>query len=416
VRSGAYLDLLRTNSDFRRLWTAQLISLGGDWFNSVALLGLVIDLTGSGLAASLVLAASLLPQFLFAPIAGPLADRLDRRKVMIVCDLARAALALGMLAVRSQDAVWIGILCLAGISTFGAFFQPASGAALPNLVGASQLAPANALMGATWGVMLAIGAAVGGVVATVFGRDVAFILNAASFAWSALLIVRVRGRFKEDEDAPRRVHPIKDIREGLLYARSDRKVLALIATKGGFGLGVGVIALLPIFAKDVFDAGDTGIGFLFAARGIGALLGPFGARALVGDSDRRLFIAIGASMALYGVAYFVFPFMPGILPAAAIAIVAHLGGGAQWLLSSFGLQKMTQDHMRGRILALDLGLVSLTMSLSVLGAGKLADLFDPRLVMIGFASVEIVYAIVWLSATRSLWAAPKAAAGMSAEG
>ena len=416
MRSGAYLDLLRTNSDFRRLWTAQLISLGGDWFNSVALLGLVIDLTGSGLAASLVLAASLLPQFLFAPIAGPLADRLDRRKVMIVCDLARAALALGMLAVRSQDAVWIGILCLAGISTFGAFFQPASGAALPNLVGASQLAPANALMGATWGVMLAIGAAVGGVVATVFGRDVAFILNAASFAWSALLIVRVRGRFKEDEDAPRRVHPIKDIREGLSYARSDRKVLALIATKGGFGLGVGVIALLPIFAKDVFDAGDTGIGFLFAARGIGALLGPFGARALVGDSDRRLFIAIGASMALYGVAYFVFPFMPGILPAAAIAIVAHLGGGAQWLLSSFGLQKMTQDHMRGRILALDLGLVSLTMSLSVLGAGKLADLFDPRLVMIGFASVEIVYAIVWLSATRSLWAAPKAAAGMSAEG
>lgn len=404
MRSGAYLDLLKTNTDFRRLWIAQLISLGGDWFNTVALLGLVIDLTGSSLASSLVLAASLLPQFLFAPIAGPLADRLDRRKVMIVCDCARVLLALGMLAVRSEDMVWIGIVCLAGISTFGAFFQPASGAALPNLVGPSHLAPANALMGATWGVMLAVGAALGGIVATVFGRDFAFVLNAASFAWSALLIMKVKGRFSEHEDDPRRVRPIKDIHEGITYARSDRRVLALIATKGGFGLGVGVIALLPIFAKDVFGAEDTGIGFLFAARGIGALLGPFGARALVGNNDRRLFIAIGSSMALYGVSYFIFPFMPGIGLAALIATVAHLGGGAQWLLSSFGLQKMTPDHMRGRILALDLGLVSLTMSLSVLSAGRLADLFDPRPVMVGFATIEIIYAIVWLTATRKLWA------------
>src|ERR1044072_7735123 len=112
ARNSALLTLLRTNRSFRRLWIAQIVSLGGDWFNTVALLGLVLDLTGSALASGMVLAASILPGFLIAPLAGPMADRFNRRLLMIGSDAVRVFLALGMLLVHSRATVWIGIACL----------------------------------------------------------------------------------------------------------------------------------------------------------------------------------------------------------------------------------------------------------------------------------------------------------------
>jgi MFS family permease len=391
------------NANFRRLWLAHLISLGGDWFNQVALLGLVLELTDSALNSGLILAAGILPQFLFATVSGPMADRFNRKSLMIASDVARVLLAVGMLLVRSPETVWIGILCMAGISTFSAFFQPASGASLPNLVKPEDLAIANTLMSASWGTMLAVGAALGGLVASSLGRETAFLLNAASFALSALLILRMNARFSIAQHDSTGPHPLRDIREGLVYARSDRRLVALLATKGGFGLGVGVIALLPVLATDVFRATDAGIGILFAARGLGALLGPFGAAAYVGRSERRLFLALGSAMALYGGVYLLVAGMPNLWWAAVFAVIAHLGGGAQWVLSSYGLQRLTPDYIRGRILALDLGLVALTISVSSLVAGRLSDMLDPRAVMTGLAAVELIYAVIWLAATRGLW-------------
>lgn len=401
---GDIRRLLTTNADFRKLWSAQLISLGGDWFTTVALLGLVLDLTGSALNAGMILAASILPQFLLAPLAGSFADRFDRRRLMVATDLVRILLALGMLLVRSPGTVWIGLLCLAGMSSLSAFFQPASGASLPNLVAPEDLAAANTLTSASWGTMLAVGAALGGVVAGTLGREAAFLIDAASFLVSALLILRIRADFSQPR-APGQI-PARtghSIREGFAYARSNSLVLALLASKGGFGLGVGVVALLPIFATDVFAAGDQGIGILFAARGVGALLGPFLAIRYVRDSDRRLLIALAASIGTYGLCYLVLAAAPNLAVAAAIAVVAHLGGGAQWVLSSYGLQRMVPDHVRGRILALDLGLVSLTIALSSLAAGRLADLGQPRTIMAGLAGFEVAYALGFAIFTRRLW-------------
>jgi len=403
VSSTTYFSFLRENRDFRRLWLAHLISLGGDWFNSVALLGLVLALTGSAFYASAVLAANMLPHFLVSPVAGVVVDRFDRRKLMIASDVLRAVLALGMLLVRSPSTVWIGIACLAGIATLAAFFTPSSQAAIPNLVSPKELGRANVLMGSAWGAMLAIGAALGGLVATVFGRDTAFIVNSASFLVSALLIVSVRGRFSEDRPKTTSFHPIRDIVEGLSYAKSHGEVMALLATKGGFGLGAGVIALVAIFGEQVYRAGDLGIGILFGARGLGALAGPIMARAFVKDDKRKLFIAIGAAMALYGVAYAIFQSMPLLWLAAIFATVAHLGGGAQWMMSTYGLQAITPDHVRGRIFAFDFGLVTLTMSASLLIAGRLAELFDVRDVMLGLALIEIAYAGIWMLGSKRFW-------------
>ena len=406
IHRGAYLGLLRDNQSFRRLWTAQLISLGGDWFNVVALTGLLLHLTGSSAYGGAVLAASFVPQFLMSPLTGVIADRLDRRRLMIGANLAGAVLALSMLAIRSPAMAWLGLAAMAGIAVSGAFFDPASRAGLPNVVRPDQLAPANVLMASTWGIMVAVGSAAGGLVSGLAGRDTAFVVNSCSFLVSALLILRVGANLGplQERHLPRpALHPVSDFREAVAFSRSDPRVTALLGQKIGFGLGTGMIGLLPVFATVVFRASDAGIGILYAARGLGTLLGPYGARAFIGSSERRLFLAIGGAMALFGAAYLAFPAAPGIWVAAGIVVVAHLGGGTQTTMTSYGLQQLTPDRLRGRILAFELGLITLTMSVSLLVAGQAAQRYGPRPVIEVLAGLTLAYSLLWLGITRRLW-------------
>ena len=187
----ASVTLLRRNRNFRRLYLASVISLGGDWFLLIALFGLMLDLTGQAIAVAFTIAAQDLTYFAASPFAGVLADRLDRRRLMIACDLARAVLVLGFLLVRTEDLAWLVYVLLAGTAVFAAAFEPASMAAMPNLVDERDLSVANALSGSLWGTMLAVGGALGGVVAGVFGSDAAIVVDSASFVLSALLILGI---------------------------------------------------------------------------------------------------------------------------------------------------------------------------------------------------------------------------------
>ncbi len=194
----ASLSLLRRNHDFRNLYVAQLISFGGDWFLTVALFGLVLDLTASPVFVALTLAAQEIPFFFISPVGGALADRLNRKRLMILADVVRTVLCVGLLLVRQRSDLWLAFLLLAVISSFSAVFDPASSAAVPNLVEDEDLGSANALMGSSWGTMLAVGAALGGIVAATLGRDTAFVIDSASFAASAALLSRVRRPFAQD--------------------------------------------------------------------------------------------------------------------------------------------------------------------------------------------------------------------------
>lgn len=393
------LSLLSRNADFRKLYTAQLISFGGDWFLTVALFGLILDLTGSPFMASLVPVAQVTPFFLMSPIAGTLADRLDRQRLMVTADLVRAGLAVGFLAVNGPEDVWLAFVLQAALAALGALFDPASSAAVPNLVDPEDLPAANALVGSAWGTMLAVGAAIGGLVAAALGRDAAFLGDAASFALSAALLYRIRRPFSE-ERGPEHPGIAPATVETVRYARRDHRVLALLAVKGGFGFAGGVIVLLPVFAHDVFHRGDVGIGILMAARGLGALIGPFLGKWIAGHDDRRLFHAIGLALVSFGVFYTAFPFMPALLAAAPFAAGAHLGGGAQWTLSTYGLQRVVPDRIRGRIFAFDFALVTLSITASNLAAGWAAGRFGPRITMVVLAGVAMGYAVVWWTSTR----------------
>jgi MFS family permease len=194
----------------------------------------------------------------------------------------------------------------------------------------------------------------------------------------------------------------KDTVETVRYARKDHRVLALLAVKFGWGIAGGVLVLLPLLALGDFDAGEIGLGLLMAARGVGALIGPFIGRALAGPQDRRLFGAIGGALATFGVGYALLGLAPGLLLAMGTVLVAHVGGGAQWTLSSYGLQRVVPDRIRGRIFAVDGMLVTLTFGLSSILTGLLADAFGARPTAFALGAVALVWALTWTLLTTDV--------------
>jgi MFS family permease len=396
------VSLLRRNRDFRNLYVAQLISFGGDWFLLVALYGLVLGLTHSAFLASLIIVAELVPFFLVSPIAGHLVDRLNRKTLMVTADVVRSVLCLGFLLVHGRALIWLVYVLQAAIAVFNATFEPASSAAVPNVVDEEDLPLANTLVGSAWGTMLAVGGALGGVIAGTLGRNAAFIGDAISFAVSAMLLLRVHRAFNEAREEHHKPGLVEAVAETVQYSRQDHRVLALLSVKGGFGLAGGVLILLPVFATDVFHQKELGIGILYGGRGVGALIGPFIGRRVAGTTQRGLFIALAIALATFGVFYAVFPLMPSLWLAALCSMGAHLGGGAQWTLSTYGLQVLVPDRIRGRVFSFDFALVTLTIALSNLAAGLAADAFGPKITMAGLAAVGLVYAAAWWWATHRL--------------
>lgn len=398
-----YWDLVRDNADFRRLYLARLISFAGDWFLVIPLLGLVYEASGSPLAAAAVLAAQALPALVLAPVTGVVADRFDRKKILVLTDVVRAALVLGLLAADAVGGIWFPLLIIALEGVGAAFFYPASGAALPNVVDADELAPANVLMSSAWGAMLALGAGFGGLFAALVSREAAFVVNAASFLVSAVLVVRIGRRLQEPARSAA-VRFVDSVRDALRYAVGNSRVTALLTSKAGHALtSGGAVGLFAVFSFTVFDAGDLGTGLLFGARGLGNLIGPFLAFGLVGSSNRRIYGSIGYAMALWGVAYLVVGVSPGLVLAALAILVAHMGGGTQFTFSNYGLQELTPDHLRGRVFALDFGLDTVAIAVSALVVGALAEVVPVRILLFGLGGIAIVFGLGWARVTRPLW-------------
>src|ERR1700752_5481126 len=183
-----YVDLLRRNRSFRQLWLGQVVSQMGDWFDTLALYTLILQLTGSGRGVGLLLVARFVPSFFFGPISGVIADRFSRQRIMIISDLLRAVVVLGFLFVRRADQLWIIYVLTVfqlGLSTF---FEPAKTAPFPSIVEPRELVTANAISSVTWSAMLTLGAAIGGPITSWFGTEAAFVVESLPYIPSARLI------------------------------------------------------------------------------------------------------------------------------------------------------------------------------------------------------------------------------------
>jgi MFS family permease len=389
-------QLLARNRDFRRLFLASVVSLAGDWFSYIAVAGLVTELTGRPGAAAFVYAATVLPVFLASPVAGMLADRFDRKRIIVIADLIRVPLALLLCVAAWEGSALLAYTAVIALAAGAAFSDPIASAATPNLVAPEELASAQSLMGAVWGSMLMVGAGIGGLVSDVFGRQTAFTIDAASFLISALLVAGIRRPMQEDRPATRDRGSVGD---AIRYVRGNALVLRLVLAKGGVSSANGIVGLLPAFGKGRFGATDIATGLLFAARGLGALLGPLIARFVVGATPgRRAIIAVcGASTLTYCLIYTVFPLTEVFAIALVLVVLAHLGGGAQWSLSTYGLQRETPDQYRGRVLSLDYGLATLVIGASSIGAGLLADRFGEITATWWLTVIGGMYGVVWLA-------------------
>src|SRR4051812_21779411 len=173
-----YWRLTRENRNFRRLWSAQIISEIGDWFYTLAIYSLLLEYTGKASSVALALILQVLPQTFIGPIAGVVNDRISRRKVMITADLCRMVIVGCMLLVRSARMVWLVYPLLFLETVMWSFFEPARSSVIPNVVDPDDIVVANTLSSTTWSFNLAIGSTVGGVVAALLGRNAVFALNA----------------------------------------------------------------------------------------------------------------------------------------------------------------------------------------------------------------------------------------------
>ncbi|MGA1332435.1 MAG: MFS transporter [Ilumatobacteraceae bacterium] len=396
-------NVLRDNRDLRLLFVAQNLSYLGDWFTFVALAGLVQDVTDSAFLVSLLLVAFSLPSFLASPLGGPVADRYDRRQVLIVVSMLQAISACGLLFIGTTH-IWLAFVSQGLIAAFAAFVRPAVEAAVPNLArDPDELRRANALFGSSWGVMLAVGAGLGGIFSEAFGRQAAFVADIATFVVAAGLIAMVKRPMQEDRGTQRApVRPVADMREAIELARRDSTILALLASKMTFAVGAGVVSQLAVYAADAFSSGDAGRGLLLGARGVGSGLGPIiGARFAKGDL-RRVLLVCGVAGLVFSAGYLAAAAAPVLIIASACVMFAHLGGGAQWTLSTYGLQVRAPDDMRGRVLAGDFALITLSLAVSSVAAGIVSEQVGARATVAIFGAIAAASSTIYLLLTRNV--------------
>ena len=420
VNMAAYLRLLRGNANFRRLWGAQIISELGDWFYILSIYSLLLQYTGKAQSVALALIVQVLPQTLISPIAGIINDRFSRKKVMIASDLLRCVVVLAMLLVRSSSMVWLAYLLLFTETLMWGFFEPARTAVIPNIVGPEDIVVANTLSSTTWSLNLVLGAAVGGVVAALVGRQSVFVINAASFLLSALLISRMKfieGHVEVGEKM--RLHHFGDlssIREGIAYIRSDVRRVALILLKAGhLCIGPSWVIFTVMGRQDypVQRAGLSleqgamlGMSILMGARGLGALLGPLLTAPWAGQNQKRLRYLVLFGFCAEAVGYFCIGLSHNIWTAMFWIVLGHFGGAIIWVFSTTLLQLNTDDKFSGRVFSADLGLCMFSIAATAFLSGYALDHgATTRMVAMATGAMMILPLIAWAYAQR-LWREP----------
>lgn len=417
ISLAAYVRLVRRNPNFRRLWVAQIVSEIGDWFYSLAIYSLLLQLTGQASSVALALVLQVIPQTLFGPLSGITNDRIRRKRVMIATDLARVVIVFSMLLVRSRSMVWLVYPLLFLESVMWAFFEPARTAVIPNITTSEDLILANTLSSTTWSLNLVAGAALGGIALALLGHSASFVLNALSFLVSAFFLSRMH--FEEPHAAafPKlRLRDLLDyspLLEGLRYVHRDRRLLATVLVKTGLAqMGVSWV-LFTVMGQRVFPlhwpgldpqrGAVLGMSMMMGARGLGALFGPLGAARWAGHRESRLrlgvligFLSVGVGYAMLGVA--------GSLAMACFWVVlGHCGGSTVWVFSTTLLQLNTDDKFRGRVFSAELGLSMVTLAVGAYVTGLFVDGgIDPRSVAIATGLVMLIPAALWGRAMR-LW-------------
>ena len=394
-----YLQLLRSNTDFRRVWLAEVISFLGDWFNTIALYAAVEQLSNSTGAIVTVFVAKMLPVFLMTPVAGPLIDRLDRRRLLIATDVARAVCAVGLIGAYRLRSLTLLIALIVVMVCFSGIFIPTKTAVVPQVTSRKNLGVANALSAGTWSTMLALGAAAGGLVTALVGIEVALLIDALTFLLSAAFLFPLP-QLLPTPDEPGKRKTDRSFRAGLRYLCGHRYLAAIIALKPCLALAGGALAMLPVFGTRLFEgtSGPRYMGLLYTARGLGALIGSLAIRKLFGDAPHIMRRLIGPAFMLIAVSYVGLSYAANIWQAAFGYFLTAVGGGTIWVFSGTLGQLESDNAFRGRVFAVEWGAMTLVMSLVAMASGGAVDRLgrSVREVVLASACLMVVPILLWL--------------------
>jgi len=409
---GTYVGLLRRNRNFRLLWMAQVVSEIGDWLYAVVLYDFLLQQTGKASSVAFAVVLQVLPQVLAAPLAGVVNDRISRRTVMIASDVGRFFVIAGMLGAITWKAYWLIYPLLTMETMLWAFFEPGRSAILPNLVtGEGDLTVANTIASVTWSFNLAVGAALGGGLTVLLGRDAVFAINAVSFlvsAWLLLRIVCVEPHL--ETAAPLRAADLVDykpVAEGFRYIWGDARLFALMLVKAGIGALGAHYVILTLFGARVFPqvgGAVVGMSLLLGSRGMGAILGPLAGTSWAKEiaARRRLGIFIGFCCASAG--YLLLSAAPTLPLAMACVVLGHAGLSMVWVLQTLLVQTIAEDKFRGRVFSADFAFLVLFLSLSTHLGGLAADAgVDVRMIARAVGLLALVPAFAWLTLALPLW-------------
>lgn len=412
-----YIRLLRSNPDFAKLWAAQVVSLLGDWFSTIVISAIIVAYTEGtnyqGLAVSGYLIARLIPPLLMRPWAGVLADRFDRKYLLIISDILRAIAVIGVLF-ATQGPEYLPLIYVFTIIQFliSSIFEPARNALMPSVLYRDELVTGNTLSSVTWSAMLAIGAIIGGIIAELFGTQIALFIDALTFLGSAAIVMSLtvpetpRSEIGEEE----RVILDKSKRtflEGIRYLLKRPAIAATIFIKAGQSF-TSVDTLLIIYGTRVFivgDQGTTSMAILWSAFGIGAIIGPIITNRFSDESvpNLRRLIIVGYGMIVVG--WLFWGLAPSLELLAVAVVIRAMGSSVNWTYSSIIIQKSVPDEYLGRMFSLDFAGFELIMAISVFVTGLLIDavvIENIHLIVFGFVGVALIPFFIWIWAVQRL--------------
>lgn len=394
-----YINLVSNNRDYRRLWLSQIVSNFGDWFGILAVYALITQYSDSEFLLGLIIVVKMLSLASFSPFAGYITDRLDRRRTMIVCDLVRGVLVLGLLLIGSYETLWLAYVLTAFQMMFSAIFEPAKTSSIPNVTTEQELVDANILSSASWSIIFTMGMGFGGLATAWLGTDLVFIINAISYVISAYFIYKavIPQKKMSEAELKRTRNPLTGIKEGFGYLFSNHQILRPTLAKGCFTMLLGGLTyMLILVAEDVLMMGSIGLGLLYSARGVGTGIGPIIGRRIF-DRERDWVRAMGYCMMFGGLMYSVVGMTTSLGVMLFFVFIAHAASGANWVMSTVLLQRRTPDTFRGRIFSTEWLLFTLTQSASVIAASWILEnnWLTIQQTMIVYAFLLVVAGLVW---------------------
>jgi MFS family permease len=413
------MQLLKGNRSFRRLWSGQVVSELGNWFNFIAGLGLVRAVsTASPEATAIMLVARLAPFALFAPLAGAFVDRWSRRTVMIVSDAVRAIVALGFLLVSRPEDLWIAYACSVAASLLTAFFEAARNAAMPNITGGEGLLVGNALMFSTRFLLMSFGAALGGWASARFGHQTAFIINAVSFLVSAYSIWLIPEKVMREESVDETEHRLEtedretkkrprfwtDLQEGWRYIAHHPLVAAIIGVNVLWATGGGACNLIydrlggVVFAGQGGLEGDAGVAALYATVGAGVFFGMLFVRRVGTHIELHGVTAsfMGWTLIAHGVVFAVAGLMPTLWLAGLLLFLSRFIIGIEFAVQETLLMRLVPDNLRGRVITTDRASEILVMSISTIFAAWSLHAISARTLTVISGLLSATSGLFWL--------------------